>query len=98
MGIGISRLQFQRFLALLYRIIDFPLLQQSAPEVVMRFGIIGMQPKRLSVLINRIVDVALFELDDAEVVVGHPTTCISGDRCSPKRFYVAIHRTLPPAQ
>src|SRR5438552_19148089 len=57
-----------------------------------------MQTERLLVLLDRIFDVAFFDLNDAEIVVGHPTTWICRNGCTPERFGVAVGRTLSPGQ
>ena len=57
-----------------------------------------MQTERLLVLLDRIFDVAFFDLNDAEIVVGHPTTWICRNGRSPERFQIVIRRALSPRQ
>jgi len=47
---------------------------------------------------NRIVKLAFFKQYDAQIVVSHPATGISGQSRAPERFDVAIHRGLSPRQ
>src|SRR6266566_6879879 len=57
-----------------------------------------MQTKRLLVLLDRVLNAAFFKLNHTEIVVGHPTTWIFRNGCSPERFGVAVGCALSPGQ
>src|SRR5438477_12197361 len=78
--------------------ISFTLLKKSVAKVIFGVGKIRAHFQRFPVMSNRFVNLAFLRKNDAQIIMSHPATRVSGNRGPPERFNVSVHRALAPGE